>query len=129
MKSKDEIEELERLIGQLNALYGEISQLAKKSPNDGLNSFKLGLVNKILGSANGVLTGRYRPFEDFDQFSSDDLPSTSDVTMVLAQYMEQIERLRSDNVMFDRGKWVYQIEGQISDVPSRAPTRSGADRK
>jgi hypothetical protein len=129
MKTKDDVEALEKLIGQLQGLHDEITQLAKKSPNDGLNPFKLKLVNKVLESANGLLAGRYRPFDDFDSFQVDDLPSNSDVTMILAQYMEQTERFRSDNVELDRGRWFYKINGKLSDVPSRGPTRVGADRK
>jgi hypothetical protein len=37
MKTKDDVENLEKLIGQLSGLHAEIFQLAKKSPNDGLN--------------------------------------------------------------------------------------------
>ena len=52
MNTKEDVENLEKLIGQLNGLHSEISQLAKKSPNDGLNIFKLKLVNKVLSSGN-----------------------------------------------------------------------------
>ena len=98
MKTKEDVENLEKLIGQLQGLHSEISQLAKKSPNDGLKLFKLKLVNKILKSGNDILTGRYVPFDDFRQFDEDQLPTNSDVTMILSQYMEQAERFRSDNM-------------------------------
>jgi hypothetical protein len=130
MDSKEDIELLEKLIGHLQGLYDEITLLAKKSPNDGLNPFKLKLVNKVLESANALLKGSYRPFDDFEQFDSDDLPSNSDVTMMLTQYMEQTERYRSDHVVqTSSGRWYYQIKGSVSDVPSKAPTRVGANRK
>lgn len=130
MKSKGEVENLEKLIGQLQGLHDEITQLVKKSPNDALNPFKLKLVNNVLESANALLRDRYRPFDDFDRFDLDDLPSNSDVTMILAQYMEQAERFRSDNVGRDPlGRWYYQVDGKLSDIPSKAPTRVGADRK
>jgi hypothetical protein len=130
MNSKEEVELLEKLIGQLQGLHDEITTLAKKSPNDGLNAFKLRLVNKVLANSNLLLKGRYRPFDDFDQFDSDALPSNSDATMILAQYMEQIERLRSDNVEKNANyDWCYIIKGRVSDIPSKAPTRVGTDRK
>lgn len=130
MDSRDHVEQLEKLIGQLQGLHDEITQLAKKSPNDGLNPFKLKLVNKVLERGNALLKDRYRPFEDFDQFDSDTLPTNSDVTMILAQYMEQAERFRSDNVTRDSiGRWFYAIEGKVSDVPCKPPTRVGAERK
>jgi hypothetical protein len=53
MKSKAEIEDLEKLIGQLDGLHSEISQLAKKSPNDGLNTFKLKFQSFLLSTHLG----------------------------------------------------------------------------
>lgn len=129
MKSKEEVENLEKLIGQLQALHSEISQLAKKAPNDGLNIFKLKLVNKVLTSGNDILSGGYMPFEDFSQFEQDALPTNSDVTMILAQYMEQAERFRSDNMKMHQSQWRYIIDGAPSDIQGKAPTRVGAERK
>ena len=62
METEDDVFNLEKLIVQLDGLHTELSQLTKKSPNDGLNLFKLKLVNKVLGSGNQVLTGNYKPF-------------------------------------------------------------------
>jgi hypothetical protein len=59
MDTKEDIELLEKLIGQLQGLHDEITKLTKKSPNDGLNPFKLKVVNKVLESANMLLKGRY----------------------------------------------------------------------
>jgi hypothetical protein len=130
MDTKEDIELLEKLIGQLQGLHDEITQLAKKSPNDGLNQFKLKLVNRVLENGNILLKGHYVPFDSFIQFDADDLPSNSDVTMMLAQYMEQAERYRSDHVAQDgAGRWLYQIKGHMTEIPAKAPTRVGADRK
>jgi hypothetical protein len=129
MKSKEDVEELEKLIGQLHGLHSEISQLAKKSPNDGLNIFKLRFVNKTVASGNTLLQGRYRPFEDFSQFEESDLPTNSDVTMILAQYIEQAERFRSDHVTWHKGRWRYVLNGAPSDVEARSPTRVGGEKK
>jgi hypothetical protein len=124
MDTKEEIEALERLLGQLTGLHTEISQLAKKAPNDALNSFKVKLVNKVLASGNAILDGGYRPFDEFGEFDYDDLPTNSDVTMILTQYMEQSERYRSDNVVASGG-WKYVLSGKASSVPAAAPTRVG----
>ena len=129
MKTKADVENLEKLIGQLQGLHSEISQLAKKSPNDGLNTFKLRLVNKVLKSGNDILTGRYVPFDDFNQFDEDQLPTNSDVTMILSQYMEQAERFRSDHMRLHLHQWRYVIDGAVSDIPGKAPTRVGADKR
>lgn len=129
MKTKEDVENLEKLIGQIQGLHSEISQLAKKSPNDGLNLFKLKLVNKVLKSGNEILAGRYMPFDDFSQFEESELPTNSDVTMILAQYMEQAERFRSDNIIYHEYKWRYIVNGAPSTIEGKAPTKVGADKK
>jgi hypothetical protein len=128
MKSEEDVKNLEKLIGQLEGLHVEISQLAKKSPNDGLNLFKLKFVNKVLSSGNEILADRYRPFDDFDVFDESALPTNSDVTMILALYMEQAERFRSDNVVMSSGRWVYIINGEPSRISARLPTKIGGDK-
>jgi hypothetical protein len=129
MKSKNDVEHLEKLIGQMQGLHSEISQLAKKSPNDGLNIFKLKLVNTVIAGGNALLKGGYRPFDDFEQFEEGDLPTNSDVTMILARYMEQAERFRSGHVTFHQSRWRYVIDGAPSDVEAKPPTRVGGEKK
>ena len=128
MKTEEDVQRLEKLIGQMNGLHSELAQLAKKSPNDGLNLFKMKLVNKVLQDANEFLTGRYRPFDDFTQFAEDALPTNSDVTLILTQYMEQIERVRSDNVVYSISKYVYLLNGSPSDIEARMPTKVAMQR-
>ena len=123
MQSREDVEKLEKLIGQLQGLHAEIGTLAKKSPNDAVNAFKLKLVNKVIEMGNDVLGENYKPFDEFDQFNSDDAPSTSDVTMVIAQYMEEAERCRSDNVMLEHGLWKYVVNGEASDIRSGHPSK------
>lgn len=125
MKNRSDVEALEKLIGQLQGLHSEISLLAKKSPGDAVNTFKLKLINNVVSAANEVLGPKYLPFGDFESFDADDVPSTSDVALVLAQYMEEAERYRSDNVKYWQGKWVYIVKGEASDIQSGAPTKVG----
>lgn len=125
VKDKTEIESLEKLIGQLQGLHSEITSLAKKSPSDAVNSFKLKLINKVIEFGNSVLGNDYKPFEDFEQFDSDDVPSTSDVALVLGQYIEEAERYRSDNVRYYGGRWFYVLDGEVSGVQSGPPSKVG----
>jgi hypothetical protein len=125
MKDEIEIERLEKLIGQLNGLHAELTSLAKKSPNDAVNSFKLRLINQIIKNGNDVLGNEYRPFDDFTQFDPDDVPTTSDVAMMLNQYIQETERYRSDNVIYDHGRFVYVVDGEPTQIQSAPPSRSG----
>lgn len=126
MKTVEEVEKLEKIIGQLQGAHAEISILAKKSPADSLNSFKMNLINNVIKASNEVLGAKYKPFDHFDQFESDDLPSNSDVAMILAQYMEEAERYRSDNVIYQEFVgWVYKVNGKPSGIQSGPPSKIG----
>jgi hypothetical protein len=126
MKTWEDVGSLEKLTGQLNSSHAEITALAKKSPSDAVNSFKLKLINKVLELGNQILGDKYRPFADFELFDTDDVPSNSDVALVLGQYIEEAERFRSDNVVQDRvGAWHYKIDGEQSGIRSAPPSRLG----
>lgn len=106
-----DVEKLEKATGQLEGLHKEICLLAKKSANDGLNIFKLRILNSALIAANEILGIGYKPIEGFDQFDLDDLPSNSDATMVLTAYLEELERYRADNIAQVTGShWKYILE-------------------
>ena len=110
MKRTD-IDIFEKLMAQLGGLYQEMSALAKKSPNDAVNIFKLQFVNGCLGKCNELLGQRYRPFSEFEVFSSEDMPSNSDVTFILSQYIACADKLRADNIFHRHGKWFWNIDG------------------
>jgi len=94
---KEEAEhEFEKLHDQISSLHLELSTLAKKSSNDALNKFKLKVVNDILTRSNGFLGEKYKPFKDFERFEDESIPTNSDVTMMLGQYLACVEKLRYD---------------------------------
>lgn len=107
-----EINQFEKIQGQLEGLLSEITILSKKSPNDGVNKFKLKFINQIISSGNDVLGIAYKPLESFEQFDEDDLPSNSDVTFILSQYLNCFEKLRADNIYreqkYDGNKYIYE---------------------
>lgn len=123
MKDSEEIENFEKLSGQLRGLHEEIGLLAKKSPHDAVNAFKLRLINKVVDSANKLLGSGYLPFDDFEAFDTDDMPTNSDVALILGQYLEESERYRSDNVEQYGAGWWYMIDGERSDVRTNAPAK------
>ncbi|MGA7779948.1 MAG: hypothetical protein WCA85_19845 [Paraburkholderia sp.] len=128
MKTEADVKNLEKLIGQLQSLHSEISQLTKKSSNDGLNTFKLKIVNSVLAETGEVIDD-YKPLKDFNGFDEDALPTNSDVTMILGLYMEQIERFRSDSVVYSSSTWQYVVGGKPSGIRASMPTRVGGANK
>jgi len=85
MKQED-IEIFYKAWDQLNVTITEISELSKKKPNDAANNFKLKYINKILEDVNRLLGDTLKPFPDFTVFDEDDLPTNSDISLILAQY-------------------------------------------
>jgi hypothetical protein len=104
------ISEFEKTVSQLDGIYAEISALSKKSPNDSLNKFKIKFVNVILKKAAEVMGDELLPLEDFHEFEEDNLPSNSDVCFIVAQYMECLEQLRSENIYKKYNSWYWIAE-------------------
>jgi hypothetical protein len=109
---RSQIDAFEKLVAQLESLHDEMSVLSKKSPNDAVNGFKIKLVNSILDQCNTFLGTRYRPYVDFERFAVDELPSNSDVTFIIAQYIECAEKFRADHIYQNYGAWYWQCEGE-----------------
>ena len=110
--NKQDINNFEKTQSQLEGLLVEVTNLAKKSPNDGVNKFKLKFINEIILNSNKILGKAYKPLDSFEKFDEDDLPSNSDVTFILSQYLSCFEKLRSDNIYrkqeYDGNKYFYE---------------------
>lgn len=107
------IDEFKKILNQLEGLHEEISTLSKKSYTDALNNFKLKLVNQVLKRTNKLLGKEYKPFDDFEEFNEDDLPTNSDVTLVLSQYINCMESLREENIS---SKIEYTSSGSVAKI-------------
>jgi hypothetical protein len=114
---------LERLVGQLDGVFGEISALAKKSPNDAVNKFKIKFINRVLGECNNFLNKKYKPLADFSAFEEDDVPSNSDVTFIVNQYMQAVERFRADNIRQLHGMWYYRTREGVELIRTAPPSK------
>ena len=120
MKRKD-IDTFEKLSGQLQGIYEEISTLSKKNPNDAVNTFKLRFINKLIEESNVFLSLKYRPFEDFDRFDEDNMPQNSDVVFILSQYLQCFEKLRLDNIQETYGVWYWNIDDKGAPKKTSKP--------
>lgn len=123
MKQK-EIDEFETLQGQLQAFHTEMNTLVKKNPSDLLNKFKLGLVNSLLKKANTLLGKKRVPFPDFETFTDEALPSTSDVLVIISQYLSAFEKMRTDNIQQRHSYWYWIIEDGEEFSTRSSPPKS-----
>lgn len=121
---QNSIDKFEKTQAQLVGLHEEIGLLSKKKPNDGINEFKLMFVNSVLKEVNNLLGSKYKPFSDFEIFGPDSVPTNSDVMMILAQYLNCMEKLRSDNIKeHDYGGWAWTINKKTSDIKTSPPKK------
>ena len=120
--NNEQIELFIKLQSQLESSYKEISLLSKKKPNDVLNKFKLKFINNNVTQANELLGEKYKPFDDFDKFDEEDIPSNSDAVFIMAQYLDCLEKLRCDNITSDMGSYYWKINGKISDIRTKHPS-------
>lgn len=81
-----------------------------------------------LGWECNIEGGGYRPFKNFNEFDNDDVPSNSDVTLILTQYLEQAERYRSDNIVWENNMWTYKFDGEASGIEAARPSRTGSKK-
>ena len=116
MKSYDQIDEFLKLLLQVGKLLNDFFELSKKKPNDAVNKFKLKLVNNLLRIANKILTKNYMPFEDFKLFDEDDLPTNSDVVVIIAQYVACLKKFGRDSTEYHDYTNYWVINGKRSKV-------------
>lgn len=77
------------VVDQIRTLKYEFKALSSKKPNDVLNEFKVKYVNKSLKAANELLR-EDKPYEDFESFNDENLPTNSDVLMMLSLYLDRL---------------------------------------
>lgn len=116
-----EVKRFEKVKVQIQELYKEISILSKKSPDSPINQFKLRIINRILMTANELLDGKYKPFDDFSVFDESDLPTNSDIVVILSQYIECLEKLKLENVTFELGSYYWIIDSKNSKIETTRP--------
>jgi hypothetical protein len=120
MKSGDEIQTLTKLMLQSKELLKDFVELSKKKPNDQINKFKLGLVNQVLETANKIIDEKNKPFSDFTVFDENDLPSNSDVVLILTQYSACLNKFRDENIItvgdWDDNSSYWIINGKQSKI-------------
>ena len=122
----DEYHQFENVFTQIEALYDEIGNLSKKSPNDAVNNFKLTFINKALEETNKLLGEKDKPFKDFNFFDVDNLPTNSDIVMILSVYLNCLEKLRCENIDYNPNdkQWYWKIDGRRNEISTTPPRQA-----
>jgi hypothetical protein len=122
------IDRFEQLEEQLEALYDEIGLLSKRKPDDAVSKFKLSFINNLVRRANEILGNEYVPFEDFQEFDPDAVPTTSDVVLVLGQYLRGTHKLRVD-LTSSYGERYFWYRDKVDSDGSKSSRQARAPRK
>ncbi len=101
------VDSFEKVVGQLQSLHDELTILTKKSPSDGVSTFKLKFINAVLRAAHDLIGESYHPFNDFSEFDADAVPTNSDVVFMFGQYLHCCEKFRADNIKLKSGYWYW----------------------
>jgi len=128
MKASD-VNFFEKVKGQLQQLQNEISVLSKSKPDNAINKFKLGFINEKLGEANTILTGEFAPFKDFTIFDVDNLPTNSDVVMILSQYLDCLEAWRCANIHESAYNCYWNVTKEKIETEGPSRYRRSATKK
>jgi len=115
-----QIDELRAVIANFDGLQSEMVAAAKRKAGEPVTPFQLKVINGAIARANTILKDD-RPVAEFTEFDLDDIPTVSDVSMIVAQYVEAFEKLRCAHIskMYD-GSWVWAGSHHIHTVPPRA---------
>ena len=121
MKATD-VNFFEKVKAQLTQLENEVSVLSKTKPDNPMNKFKVAIINEMLVNANAILTGDFKPFKNFASFNVDELPTNSDVVVVLSQYLDCLEAFRSAHIKKKDHAYFWNLEDR-KDLETGYPSR------
>ena len=118
---KSDVEVFEKLQPQIIGLYDELSVFSKKSPDGAINKFKLKFINQLLCTSSKILESKYLPFPDFEKFDEDTLPTNSDAIFIANQYINCLQKFKSDNVTYSGGAWHWILEDSKEFIETSRP--------
>ena len=92
--TQQEVNQFELLQPLLRATYIELQELSKKKPESPLNGYKVKAINRVIEPIKELF--KNEPTYNFlDILDSDDLPTNSDVVLILSQYQKSMEMFKS----------------------------------
>ena len=93
--------EFDKLEYRLNSVFIEFDKLSKKKPDDVINPYKLKIINSLLSETNNLFDKGDIPIDKFTLFEDSELPTYSDIVIVLTQFLEKLDYFRFRNIISD----------------------------
>ena len=105
--TQDAVNQYELLFPLLTGVYNEMQELSKKKPDTPLNTFKVKSINRILEPSKEMFK-KENMYSFLDILDVDDIPTNSDVVLVLSQYMKSMNIFHNKYYYYDSAdgyKW------------------------
>jgi hypothetical protein len=93
----------------LNSMYAEFKELAKKKPEAAVSKNKIMVVNRLLERIRSVLKDE-ESIEFLDTLDEDNMPQTSDVTLMLSQYEAAMSGFKNRYYGWDGHEHVWFVK-------------------
>ncbi|MCR4290059.1 MAG: hypothetical protein NUV86_07350 [Candidatus Scalindua sp.] len=91
----------------LNSQRHEFNLLSKKNPDVQLNLIKVKMVNRVLEPLNEILKHELS-HKFLDILSEDDIPTNSDVVLIISQYETAISEFRGKYYIEDKYQYTHR---------------------
>lgn len=112
MNSESDIDTFIKLLIQIEEFLEGFIELSKKKPNDAVNKFKLKFINNLLTTSNEIIDVKNKPFEEFESFNEDELPTNSDVVLILSQYVACLKKFGRESSQYYNHVRYWTINGE-----------------
>ena len=94
LPTEAQVARYELISPMIDALYGDMQDLSKKKPDGPVNQTKVRVINRLLSAVRELLKS-HASLEFLDLLSEEDLPSSSDCTLILGQYQASMTRFKA----------------------------------
>lgn len=102
--TQNDVDQYELLLPLLQASYHEIETLSKKKPDSPLNAYKVKVINRILDPIKELLKSE-PSFVFLDTLNTDELPTNSDVVLLLSQYQKSMNIYHTEHYSNSTYQW------------------------
>lgn len=124
LPSKKDVQDHDLLTGMLAAQKQELDLLTKKQPNGQLNKMKITIVNRVLEPLKGLL--KNEPSHKFlDVLNEVDMPTNSDVVLIISQYEKALRDFRSKYFIEDKNHknkyGLFESRWSVAEDPVTEP--------
>lgn len=97
---------------------------------DHISEFQYRIIVSLLEDSNIILGYDYAPGFSWNLLTDvGEKMSRNDIIMLLSQYIQCMDRFRSDNVTGDGDHWYWIIEGERTDIRTSIPLKLRPDKE